>query len=263
LRKAVVLLCSLLLLALAPSLSCLEASCRSVRVTASVAPDHVAVEIRLTGVNASLYELMRMHAEAFNETTVPEAIKAYLAGRGLKDVYYHDASMSFNDTAREVRMSFVLAGRDLIWFRYNRTDMSRIYELRADWRKADVVVESGGERLLRLNFSSYFGTPLREWEKGDYEVAPGDVRFSLFLNSTVEDKLFGNATGRAFWRFVLPAGAEFLEVRGDMILFRMPPGPLDLFMASPFWPLLAIIVVTGVAVAYRRAAVKFVKPGGS
>ncbi|HEW89795.1 MAG TPA: hypothetical protein ENG43_00445 [Candidatus Bathyarchaeota archaeon] len=258
--RTTVLIQSLLLVAMLLSCPMLDARA-SATVSAYVAPWEVAVHVSLVGVNASFYDLARMHAEAFNETTVPEAIKAFLAEKGLEDIYYRDASLSFNDTSRSIRLSFVLAGGDLMDFRYNKTDMSRIYELRADWRRADVTVKSG-EESFKLNFSSYFGAPLQEWEEGEYEVAPGDVRCSLFLNSTVEDKLFGNATAWAFWRFVFPRGAEVLKARGDFVTFRLPPEPLDLFMASPFWPLLAIFVVVGVAIAYRRAAVKLVKPAG-
>lgn len=255
--KAAVPLQALLLLILLPCLAGVAQA--SVSVSAYVAVGEVSVQIELAGLNATIYDLARTHAGAFNETTVPEAIRAYLADKGLEGIYYRDASISFNDTAKSISISFTLVGKGLMDFRYNKTDMSRIYELRADWRKVDVPVRDGGELLFKINFSSYFSKPLQEWEEGECEVAPGDVRPCLSLNSTVEDRLF-NTSSWAFWCFILPRGAEFLWAKGDTLSFRMPPEPLDLFIASPFWPFLAIVVIVGVAVAYRRMAIKLVKP---
>ncbi len=232
------------------------------QVVAEVGLDHVVVRVELTGLNSSLFEVLVAHPEALNESTIPDAM-AKAAGEG---VFYLDPSLSFDNATRSLRASFTLAGSGLLSFSFNRTNVARIYKLKTGWRKTDVEVRLNETWAIRLNFSSFFRKPLARWEHLDrYELGPGDVREALLLNTTVEDALFENATGRATWVFVLPRGARFLravrEGAEELLVFEMPPDPWDMFAASPFWPFLMVIVAVGIAVAYRRASVRLVKPG--
>ena len=228
----------------------------SARVEALVGPDGVAVKIVLSNVTASLYELMKSHPEAFNETTVPRAMVKYVEAMKFGEAHYSRTDIEFDDATRTVVLSFTLAGDGVLSFHYNKTTMARIYKLNAAWRKADVSVKSDNKVLLKLNFSSYFGAPLEKWELVDYDLGGGDVRKALYMNSTAEDRL------DPVWYFILPKDAKFLEAKGDTLTFESPPRPTDLFMASPFWPFLIVVAVTGLAVIYRKASVRLVAPGG-
>ena len=52
----------------------------SLQVEASVEVDHISVEVVLANVSTGLYERMLEAKPFFNETTIPEAILAYLRG---------------------------------------------------------------------------------------------------------------------------------------------------------------------------------------
>ena len=243
-----VLLLPLLFLAMA------EEASASLEVRAQIYPDGVSVEIELANLNASIYEGLRAHAEVFNETTVPMAVVEHLREGGLEEVAFLQPSIVFNDTERTVRMSFVLVGRDLMSFRFNTTSMTRIYEVNASWRKTDIDVVCEEGRLISLNFSSYFGAPLRDWEVVELDLGGGDVRSALLLNSTAET-LFD-----PLCYLILPRGAKLLEAREDTVVFEMPKDPLDAFMASAIWPLLVVMAVVGLAISYRKTSIRLVKP---
>jgi len=233
-------------------------------VEALVEVGSVSVRIELSNVNSTLFERITNYSSALNETTIPEAIVNAI-GEGA---FYVDPAIALNGTTRTISASFKLLGSALMDFEFNRTSMARTYRLRTSWRKTDVEAWYNRTlRVVKLNFSSFFGKPLRKWEHlAHYELAPGDIREALLLNTTVRDGLFENGTGRATWIFVLPRGAKFLravrEGNEEFLLFEMPPEPLDAFMASPFWPFLIIVVAVGAAVAYRRASVRLVRPEG-
>ena len=229
----------------------------SARVEAFLEPFAIGIHIRFSHVNASLYELMRGHPGAFNETTIPSTLVAFMREMGLEHVRHEGATMSFDDASRAIDVEFKLVGEDLMAFRYNKTTMERLYEVDMTWRKADVEAVEDGRLLFRLNFSSYFSAPLEEWERVEYVLPDGSVRQALFLNSTAADRL-----DPAFY-VILPEGAELVEAEGDKVVFSLPPEPLDLFMASPFWPFLAVVLATALAAAYRRAAVKRVRASES
>ena len=254
-RPAAVL-CALVLFISSALLPLASVAHASARVEAMVEPPSVLVHIALEGVNASLYALMRSHPAAFNETTVPEAVRTFMLANGYDRVNYTDASISFDDGTRAVELSFRLMGEDVLSFRYNRTTMARLYELNVLWRRTDVVAREGAEELFRLNFSAYFAAPLEKWEQTEYALPSGEVRPALRLESEAADEL------DPVFILVLPRGARVLEAREDTLVFELPPRPWELFMASPFWPLMAVVAITGAAAFSRRAVVKWVRPGG-
>ena len=222
----------------------------------------ISIHIELSNLNATLVEKIANFSSALNETTIPEAIVDAI-GEG---VFYIDPSLAINETTRTMRASFKLLGRALMDFEFNKTSMARMYKVRTSWRRTDVEAWYNKTLMVvRLNFSSFFKKPLRKWEHlTNYELGPGDIREALLLNATVRDALFENGTGRAIWFFVLPRGAKFLravkEGGEEFLIFEMPPEPLEIFMASPFWPFLLVAMAVGLAVAYRKASVKLVKP---
>ena len=231
-------------------------------VEAMVEIGSVAIYIELSNVNATIMEKIANFSSALNETTIPEAMIDAI-GEG---VFYVDPALSFNETTRTINASFKLVGRELMDFEFNRTSMAKIYKLRTSWRKTDVEAWYNKTLMVvKLNFSSFFKRPLEKWEHlKDYALGPGETREALLLNTTVRDELFENRTGRAIWLFVLPKNARFLrairEGNEEFLLFEMPPEAFEAFMASPFWPFLLILMVVGLAVAYRKASVKLVKP---
>ena len=236
-----------------------------IEVEALVEIGSVTVRIEISNVNSTLMEKIANYSSALNETTIPEAM-IDAVGEG---VFYIDPSLAMNETTRTISASFRLVGRALMDFEFNKTSMTKVYKLRTSWRKTDVEAWYNKTLMIvKLNFSSFFKRPLKKWEHlTDYELGPGDTREALLLNATVRDGLFENGTGRAVWLFVLPRGARFLRAvkEGDeeFLLFELPPGALDIFMASPFWPFLLIVMAVGIAVAYRRASVKLVRPKAS
>ncbi|RLI08944.1 hypothetical protein DRO32_01540, partial [Candidatus Bathyarchaeota archaeon] len=221
----------------------------SLAVEAHVGVEQITVKLELHDISQALYQRMLNARPALNETTIPEAILAYMEEEGLEDVYYKDPELSFDNASRTVKASFTLAGRGLVDFSYNRTTMARTYEVEAGWRKADVEVREGGRVLLKLNFSSYFGLPLGKWQVVGY-----GGREALFLNSTTEDEL------DPVWYFVLPKGARLVRASGDKFTFELPATFMDKFLASPFWPFLAVVAAILVAISYRKAAVRLVRP---
>ena len=222
----------------------------------------ISVRIELSDINATLMGKIANFSSALNETTIPEAVVDAI-GEG---VFYVEPSIALDEEARTINASFKLLGQALMDFEFNRTSMAKMYKVRTSWRKTDVEAWYNKTLMIvRLNFSSFFKRPLRKWEHvRDYELGPGDVREALLLNITVRDALFENGTGRATWAFVLPRGARFLravqEGEEEFLVFEVPPGPLEILMASPFWPFLLIVMAVGLAVAYRRASVRLVKP---
>ena len=226
----------------------------SLTVEAWVGIGEVEVSIILADMNASLYTSLLAARPDFGNTTIPEAIISYLAEQGIKDVYYRRPSLEFDNKTRTIRASFLLAGKGIMAFSYNKTTMARTYKVNASWRKACVRVRHGRSLILKLNFSAYFGVPLQKWEVVCY---PNTTRKALFLNSTA---------GEGFdpiWYFVLPEGAEVVEARGDTFVFELPARPLDKFLASPFWPFMAVVLAVLICVAYRKAAVRFVRTAAS
>ncbi len=226
----------------------------SLEVKAYVDVGRISVRIVLSNVNATLYERILASRPDFNNSTIPEAVVSYLSEQGVKGVYYRRPSLTFDNETRTVRASFTLAGKGLVKFYYNRTTMARLYEVQAGWRKADVEIKHGRTVVLRLNFSSYFGAPLQKWEVVRLE---NGTREALFLNSTAEEG-FDPA-----WYFVLPKGARLVKASGDTFTFELPARPMDKFLASPFWPFMGVVAAVLIAVFYRRAAVRLVRPGAA
>ena len=223
----------------------------SLDVEARVDVGQIAVSIVLSNLNATLYERLLASRPDFNNSTIPEAIISYLSEQGVKDIYYRRPSLTFDNQTRTIRASFTLTGKGLVKFSYNKTTMARLYEVQAGWRKADVEIKHGRTVVLRLNFSSYFGAPLQKWEVVKYK---NGTREALFLNSTAEEG-FDPA-----WYFVLPKDAKLVRASGDTFTFELPARSMDKFLASPFWPFISVVVAVLMAVFYRKAAVKFVKP---
>ena len=87
----------------------------SANVEALVEPPSVSIHIALKGVNASLYALMRSHPKAFNETTVPEAVKAFMLANGYEEVNYTETTIGFDDATWTVEISFKSGKNFGIW----------------------------------------------------------------------------------------------------------------------------------------------------
>ena len=96
------LLACLTLLILVP-LACVGEAHASLAVEAHVGVEQITVKLELHDISQALYQRMLNARPALNETTIPEAILAYMEEEGLEDVYYKDPELSFDNASRTVK----------------------------------------------------------------------------------------------------------------------------------------------------------------
>ena len=199
---------------------------------------HVVFDFQ--NIDSIIYnETIRQHL--FNVSTIPRAIEESLEEKDLKNVecIYDPTQEIFDDSTRSIHVDFLLVGSDIIRITINKTTTNKIYNVRTDWRKFHVNLTDD----YALDFNEYFGKPIAEWE---FENKTMPARYCYNHTSSIEFD--------PICYFILPSRAINPHIAEDMdtIVFELPLPLGESLLSSPFLILVALIVVSVVAVLYRK-----------
>jgi hypothetical protein len=195
--------------------------------------ESVWVAFRFADIEPSLYNEIKTQG-IFNASTIPNAIESRFEQEDLKSarVVYDPYQNIFSEETNSIHVKFVLAGSDVISYALNKTDMTRTFQVRTDWRKFQVNLTHN----ISIDFNEHFGAPLSEWQ---------------LLDNAFEKRSMQNDMEMLF-RFVLPKKAYDIQTQDDTIIFKVPLAFEDSLLNSPFLILGAIIAVNIIVLAYRR-----------
>ncbi|UCG45167.1 MAG: hypothetical protein JSV58_07315 [Candidatus Bathyarchaeota archaeon] len=201
---------------------------------------NIQVVFDFEDIDSALYNQTKQQ-DIFGVSTIPETIKADLEERNLENVdcVYDPTQEIFEDSTKSIHIEFALIGLDIIQVVVDNTTRNKVSTIRTDWRRFQVNLTSE----YVLDFTEYFGIPLREWE---------------FHNQTSPASFYFNRTDSlefdAICSFTLPNNAINPRVAEDWdtIIFELPPSLGESLLNSPFSILIAIVLVNVIAVIYRR-----------
>ena len=249
-RVAVISLILLLLLAELPAASAQteEAPSWKVEFKSEVSIHGIQVSFAIKNIDPAIYERIKAHRNAINETIIPETLVEGYKKDGHPSVFYHDPKLELDDENRTIYASFFLTGFDIVKFQYNYTTINRVYVVQTEWRLYDIEFWDGDFRILKLNFSRYFRRPIALWEKINYTMEDGTTVRALFFNNTEEWEL------NPICYILLPEDIAGFRVDIDTIYLEYPPTMLDKAVASPLWVLAVFLAVYGFALVKRRLA---------
>ncbi len=197
--------------------------------------DSIFVSYRFDNLDADVYSAVKANLN-FNSSTIPEMIVQNLQEQNLKLVRWGlgpQQDIVYDDAARSIKTEFYLGGSDVISFTFNRTTMSRIYQVRTDWRKIKVNLTAD----LTVDFASRLAQPLAEWQK----ISPTTFFYENSEPNTVDILFY----------FGIPTSASQIQVQTDTVTYEMPPLLSDQLINSPFVILGTIAVVLVIVLLYR------------
>jgi len=209
--------------------------------TPTVLADSITIE---TSINESLYVTFdftpdetlyeEIKTQGFNASTIPNVIEENFAAQNLKSarVIYDLNQEIFNDAMYSIYLRFHIAGSDIINYTLDKTDMTRTFHVKADWRKFEISFTQN----FSLNLEEHFGAPLTEWQQVNH----------AFERSIEEDSI------ELSFRFILPENAFDVQVEEDAIIFKVPLVFEDTLLNSPFLILGAVIFANIIVVVYRK-----------
>ena len=211
----------------------------SVTIQATI-DQNIHVVFDFQNINSTIYN-EAIQQQLFNASTIPRAIEEKLEQRDLKNVEctYDPTQEIFDDSTRSIHVEFLLVGSDIIRVIISKTTMSKIYNVRTDWRKFHFNLTDN----YSLDFNEYFGKPIAEWE---------------FENKTTPAHYYYNHTSSIEFDpicyFILPSRANNPHIAEDMdtIVFELLLPLGESLLSSPFLILIALIIVNVVAVLYRK-----------
>lgn len=209
----------------------------SVEMQATI-DENVHVAFTLENITSTVYDEIKQNEPIFNITTIPRTIIKTLEDQDLTRATYgyaHENGIIFNDTTRSLHTEFFLAGSDIISFTLNEATMNRTYQVQTEWRKFQVDLTQN----LTLDFAQYFDAPVSNWTYNDSE--------KTYHYEYTEADSFDPS-----FSFVLPPTAHNVQTTDDTITFEIPSPPEDIWLASPFLILVALIIGIMVALLYRR-----------
>jgi len=209
----------------------------SVTMQATIDQD-IHVIFIFENINFTIYNETRQN-EQFNVTTIPKTITNNLEQQNLTRVTWRCnlEQEIFDDQTKSIRVEFYLIGSDIVSFTFNKTTMTRIYQIRTEWRRFHVNLT----QTFSLDFAQYFNTPVATWNYTD-----SNSEKAYHYERT--DLEWFNAS----CKFVLPPTATNVHAEGDTIIFEVPPPLEDILLNSPFLILAALIIVIIVAFLYRK-----------
>lgn len=201
---------------------------------------NIQVVFDFQDIDSTIYNETK-HQGMFNVSTVPQTIKEDLEERNLgnAECIYDPTQEIFEDSTRSIRLKFALMGLDIIHVTIDNATRNKIYSVRTDWRKFQVNLTDE----YMLDFNEYFGMPLREWE---------------FDNKTTSARYYYNHTSSIEFNpvcyFILPTSAMNPHIAEDWetIIFELPPSLGESLLNSPFSILVAVLLVSAIAVIYRK-----------
>lgn len=200
----------------------------------STISENVQVVFEFTEIEQQLYNDIQAHG-IFNASTIPKAIEKYLEQKELKNAWViHDPFQKiFNDERRSIRVKFLLAGSDVISYTLNKTEMTRTFKVRTDWRNFKVDFTQN----FSISFEEHFKAPLSEWQ----------------LSKRTFEKISNENGLKLAFRFVLPEEAYNIQAEEDIIVFKVALAFEDSLLNSPFLILAAIIATNLIVLVYRKA----------
>lgn len=203
--------------------------------------ESIHVMFSFADIEAQLYSEIKN--QGFNVSTIPKAIEEVFDDQGLTSarVIYDWNQEVFNDDTHSIYVTLLLAGSDIVSYTLNKTDMTRTFHVRADWRRFEINFANN-----LFNFTEHLGTPLIEWQQVDYVNTNGKV------HKAYEKRIEEDSAEMSF-RFILPEKAFDIQAEEDSITFKIPPAFEDTILNSPFLILGAIIIANIIFVVYRKA----------
>jgi hypothetical protein len=195
----------------------------------------IHVVLNFENVSSPIYNEIKQNKQTFNITTIPLIILNNLKQQKQTRVRWGYAQeIDFDDSTNSIRVEFFLAGSDIITFTFNKTTMSRLYEVQTEWRKFNVDLAEN----FSINFAEYFRTPVANWTYLKPEKA-------YYYEYTELDSFTPSC------KFVLPKTATNIHAEGDTIFFENQPLLEDVLLNSPFLILGALLILIIIAFIYR------------
>jgi hypothetical protein len=130
-------------------------------------------------------------------------------------------------------VKLLLAGSDIVSYTLNKTEMTRTFKVRTDWRNFKVDFTQN----LSINFEEHFKAPINEWQ----------------LSKRTFEKISNQNGLKLFFRFILPEKAYNIRAEEDIIVFKVALAFEDSLLNSPFLILGAAIATNLIVLVYRKA----------
>lgn len=196
----------------------------------------IHVILNFENVSSSTYNEIKQNKQTFNVTTIPLIILNNLKRQKQTQVRWrYTQEIDFDDPTNSIHVEFLLAGSDIITFTFNKTTMSRLYEVQTEWRKFNVDLTEN----FSINFNEYFRTPVANWTYIKSEKA-------YYYEYTELDSFTPSC------KFILPKTATNIHAEEDTIFFENPPLFEDVLLNSPFLILGALLILIISAFIYRK-----------
>jgi len=193
--------------------------------------------------NSTIYDEIVAHPEIFNSSSIRLTIMKNLEKQNLKKVSSSHIPTEFSNNAeKSIHVEFYLGGEDILSYTLNTTTATRTYSVKMNWMKFEISLTN----TFKLNFTSYFATPMSNWQKVNHTIG-GNVHLALYHNSTA-----GTAPFYTACYFILPTTATNIKTVGDTLIFETPTILEDRLIDSPLLILGGIIIAIIVANLYRK-----------
>ena len=198
------------------------------------------VTFNFTDIEPQLYDEIK--AQGFNVTTIPNILEEKFRQQNLTNarVIYNLNQEIFDNATRSIYVKLILAGSDIISYTLNKTDMTRTFSVKAEWRKFEISFTKN----FSINFEEHFGVPLTKWQQVNHTTTDGKIHPAI--ERTIESPF------EMSFRLILPEKAFNIQVEENTIIFKVPPVFEDTLLNSPFLILGAIIIANVIAVIYRK-----------
>jgi hypothetical protein len=194
--------------------------------------ENVYVTFHFADIEPQLYAEIK--DQGFSVSTVPNAVEEEFVQQNFMnaEIIYDLNQEIFNDDTNSIILEFLLTGSDIVSYTLDKTDATRSFRVRTDWRKFQVSFAED----FSLNFEEHFGTPLTDWQQVNhiFEESIADP-FEMTL------------------QFILPENAQAIQAEEDTITFKVSLAFEDSVLNSPFLILGAILVANIIVVVYRKA----------
>jgi len=201
----------------------------------STIKDNIYLVYNFKNLDETVYNQTTTNPQFFNSSTIPQIILKNLDKQNLKNVYYELPSYLFDYSTKTISVSFYLGGSDIISNTINRTSMKKIYQVKTEWRKFQVNLTSS----FSINFAQLFAEPVEKWHQ------PSQTTYYIETHET------GFFSALSF-NITLPTTATNVQAQGDTITYEIPPNLEDVFFNSPFLILAVLLIITAVALIYRK-----------
>lgn len=237
-KKLVLALFSCLLLAV--SITPVHAS-----ITVEVLIDeslHIAFHFDFKS-NSTMYDEIVAHPEIFNSSSIRLTITKNLEKQNLEKVSSSQIPTEFsNNVEKSIHVEFYLGGEDILSYTLDTITATRTYSVKMNWMKFEISLTN----TFKLNFTSYFATPMSNWQKVNRTIGD-NVHPALYYNSTAGTTPFYTSC-----YFILPTTATNVKTVGDTLTFEVPTILEDRLIDSPLLILGGIIIAIIVANLYRK-----------